>query len=435
MIAEFRLPDLGEGLPEAEIVQWLVARGDEVTLNQPIAEVETAKAIVELPSPFAGTVSDLHAAAGDVVAVGAPLIAIDVPGDAGAPAGAGEAGSADQAGVTRETAADTAAAAADTDATVPNLVGYGAAPRTAGRPQRRARAVRAAAASASASDTAVLADAPHDVVAPAPTEDLRHERPRSTPPVRAYAKERGVDLALVEASGVTGIIRREDVDRYADAMRAQAAGAPATAAPTAPGTPGARETRIPIRGVRKHTAASMVQSAFTAPHVTTFLEVDVTETVRLVADLRADRRLDGHRIGILAVAAKAACLALRAEPSLNARWDGPAGEIVQFHYVNLGIAAATERGLVVPHIADADRLTLVELADAIGALAQTARSGRTAPGALSAAPSRSPTSACSASMRERRSSIRERPASSASGRCADARGNTTARSSCATSRR
>ncbi|MBZ6372199.1 MAG: 2-oxo acid dehydrogenase subunit E2 [Microbacterium hominis] len=383
MIAEFRLPDLGEGLPEAEIVQWLVARGDEVTLNQPIAEVETAKAIVELPSPFAGTVSDLHAAAGDVVAVGAPLIAIDVPGDAGAPAGAGGAGSADPAGVTRETAADTAETAADTDATVPNLVGYGAAPRTAGRPQRRARAVRAAAASASASDTAVLADAPHDVVASAPTEDLRHERPRSTPPVRAYAKERGVDLALVEASGVTGIIRREDVDRYADAMRAQAASASATAAPAAPGTPGARETRIPIRGVRKHTAAAMVQSAFTAPHVTTFLEVDVTETVRLVADLRADRRLDGHRIGILAVAAKAVCLALRAEPSLNARWDGPAGEIVQFHYVNLGIAAATERGLVVPHIADADRLTLVELADAIGALAQTARSGRTAPGALS----------------------------------------------------
>ncbi|APZ34619.1 dihydrolipoamide acyltransferase [Microbacterium aurum] len=380
MIAEFRLPDLGEGLPEAEIVQWLVARGDEVTLNQPIAEVETAKAIVELPSPFAGTVSDLHAAAGDVVAVGAPLIAIDVPGDVGALAGAGGAGSADPAGVTRETAADTAAAAADTDATVPNLVGYGAAPRTAGRPQRRARAVRAAAASASASDTAVLAHAPHDVVAPAPTEDLRHERPRSTPPVRAYAKERGVDLALVEASGVTGVIRREDVDRYADAMRAQAASASATAAP---GTPGARETRIPIRGVRKHTAAAMVQSAFTAPHVTTFLEVDVTETVRLVADLRADRRLDGHRIGILAVAAKAVCLALRAEPSLNARWDGPAGEIVQFHYVNLGIAAATERGLVVPHIADADRLTLVELADAIGALAQTARSGRSAPGALS----------------------------------------------------
>jgi len=370
VIAEFRLPDLGEGLPEAEIVQWLVARGDEVTLNQPIAEVETAKAIVELPSPFAGTVSDLHAAAGDVVAVGAPLIAIDVAG------GAGEATEGGDAGVA-ETAADTVAEAPEADAAVPNLVGYGAAPRAAGRPQRRARTVRAA--SASASDTAVLADAPHDAVAPAPSEDIRHERPRSTPPVRAYAKERGVDLALVEASGVTGIIRREDVDRYADAVQTAPAAASAPAAVTATG---ARETRIPVRGVRKHTAAAMVRSAFTAPHVTTFLEVDVTETTRLVADLRADRRLDGHRIGILAVAAKAVCLALRAEPSLNASWDDSAGEIVRFHYVNLGIAAATERGLVVPHVADADRLTLVELADAIGELAQTARSGRTAPTAL-----------------------------------------------------
>lgn len=370
MIAEFRLPDLGEGLPEAEIVQWLVARGDEVTLNQPIAEVETAKAIVELPSPFAGTVSDLHAAAGDVVAVGAPLIAIDVPG------GAGEATEGGDVGVA-ETAADTVAEAPEADAAVPNLVGYGAAPRAAGRPQRRARTVRAA--SASASDTAVLADAPHDAVAPAPSEDIRHERPRSTPPVRAYAKERGVDLALVEASGVTGIIRREDVDRYADAVRTAPA---AASAPAAPAATGARETRIPVRGVRKHTAAAMVRSAFTAPHVTTFLEVDVTETTRLVADLRADRRLEGHRIGILAVAAKAVCLALRAEPSLNASWDDSAGEIVRFHYVNLGIAAATERGLVVPHVADADRLTLVELADAIGELAQTARSGRTAPTAL-----------------------------------------------------
>ena len=370
MIAEFRLPDLGEGLPEAEIVQWLVARGDEVTLNQPIAEVETAKAIVELPSPFAGTVSDLHAAAGDVVAVGAPLIAIDVPGGAGEPTEGGDVGVA-------ETAADTVAEAPEVDAAVPNLVGYGAAPRAAGRPQRRARTVRAA--SASASDTAVLADAPHDAVAPAPSEDIRHERPRSTPPVRAYAKERGVDLALVEASGVTGIIRREDVDRYADAVRTAPA---AASAPAAPAATGARETRIPVRGVRKHTAAAMVRSAFTAPHVTTFLEVDVTETTRLVADLRADRRLEGHRIGILAVAAKAVCLALRAEPSLNASWDDSAGEIVRFHYVNLGIAAATERGLVVPHVADADRLTLVELADAIGELAQTARSGRTAPTAL-----------------------------------------------------
>ncbi len=354
MIAEFHLPDLGEGLPDAEIVQWLVAAGDEVSLNQPIAEVETAKAIVELPSPFAGTVSVLHADAGEVVEVGAPLIAFEVagaePGD-GVPVPPDVVASADSS--------PTSAPAA-----VPNLVGYGAAPRGVGRPRRRRRSGPAA--------TTTL-------------DETRHERPRSTPPVRAYARERGIDLALIEASGVTGIIRREDVDLFAASMpqraatREAAAAAPGAARPAA----GDRESRVPIRGVRKHTAAAMVRSAFTAPHVTTFLEVDVTATTRLVQSLREDPRLGGHRVGIMAIAAKAVCLGLRAEPTLNTAWDEEAGEIVQFHYVNLGIAAATERGLVVPHVPDADRLTLVQLADEIRGLAETARAGRTAPAALS----------------------------------------------------
>lgn len=365
MISEFRLPDLGEGLPEAEIVQWLVAEGDAVTLNQPIAEVETAKAIVELPSPFAGVVRTLHAAAGDVVEVGGPLIEIDVPGDDAEPS------------PPEQSAQTPAQEEAEPERAVPNLVGYGAAPRAAGRPQRRARGGRTASA---ASDTAVLEAAPHDVVSDAPPADARHERPRSTPPVRQFAKQLGVDLALVEASGVTGIIRREDVERFAEHM-SQASVTPA-AAPAADSAAGARETRTPIRGVRKATAAAMVRSAFTAPHVTCFLEVDVTETTRLVASLRADARLAEHRIGILAVVAKAVCLALRAEPSLNSRWDDEAGEIVQHHYVNLGIAAATERGLIVPHIADAQRLGLAELADALRDLTQTARSGRATPASL-----------------------------------------------------
>ena len=144
-------------------------------------------------------------------------------------------------------------------------------------------------------------------------------------------------------------------------------------------TPGDRVTRIPIRGVRKHTAAAMVRSAFTAPHVTTFLTVDVTPTMELLASLKADRALSDHRIGVLAVAAKAVCLALGRHPELNSRWDEEAGEIVQHHYVNLGIAAATERGLVVPNIKEAQESTLVELADAIRGLAETARAGRTAP--------------------------------------------------------
>ncbi|MGQ3255349.1 MAG: dihydrolipoamide acetyltransferase family protein, partial [Microbacterium aurantiacum] len=208
------------------------------------------------------------------------------------------------------------------------------------------------------------------------------ERPRSTPPVRALAKRLGVDLSLVEASGVTGIITREDVEAYAETVapsrRGDAVSAVALSAPDG----GARTTRMPIRGVRKHTAEAMVRSAFTAPHVTTFLTVDVTETMDLLARLREDRELGEERIGILAVVSKAVCLALRRHPELNARWDQDAGEIIQHHYVNLGIAAATPRGLLVPHVADAERMSVIELSRAIRDLADTARSGRTAPGAL-----------------------------------------------------
>ena len=377
MIQDFRLPDLGEGLPEAELVQWLVAEGDTVTLNQTIAEVETAKAVVELPSPHAGVVTALHAAAGDVIEVGSVLISFDVAGTEPATPAPGEAAPAE--------AAPVASAAADTgeETARPNLVGYGAAPRGSGRPQRRARA---GARPPAGIDTAVLEAAPHDVIhTPEPAEVVR-ERPRSTPPVRKLAKELGVDLALVEASGATGLITRADVESYAANVRTlevAAAAAPATsAAPAAPAS-GDRVTRTPIRGVRKHTADAMVRSAFTAPHVTTFLTVDVTATSELIASLRADRALEGHRIGVMAVAAKAVCLALLRHPSLNSRWDADNGEIVQHHYVNLGIAAATERGLVVPNIRDADRMTLVELADAIGELAQVARAGKTAPAQMS----------------------------------------------------
>jgi pyruvate dehydrogenase E2 component (dihydrolipoamide acetyltransferase) len=371
VIQDFRLPDLGEGLPEAELVQWLVAEGDTVALNQTIAEVETAKAVVELPSPHAGVVTALHAAAGDVVEVGSVLISFDVAGDEpaapAAPAAAAPAASSD---------ADTADEAAR-----PNLVGYGAAPRGAGRPQRRARAgVRAPAGI----DTAVLEAAPHDVITATEPVEVVRERPRSTPPVRKLAKELGVDLALVEASGATGLITRADVESYAARVRTLDEAAAAPSAPPAP-APADRErvTRIPIRGVRKHTAEAMVRSAFTAPHVTTFLTVDVTATSELIASLRADRALEGHRIGVMAVAAKAVCLALLRHPEVNSRWDADRAEIVQHHYVNLGIAAATERGLVVPNIRDADSMTLVELADAIGELAQVARAGKTAPAQMS----------------------------------------------------
>lgn len=364
MIAEFRLPDLGEGLTEAEVVQWLVAPGDTVSLNQTLAEVETAKAVVELPSPYEGTVTTLHADSGQTIAVGAPLISFQVPGEI-SPGGS--------SGI---------AEAPDSDATQPNLVGYGAAPATAGRPARRARRARAGSAPV---DTAVLEAAPHDASVTPPSVEPVVERPRSTPPVRAHAKRRGVDLALVAALVGDRVITRRDIDDYADRVL----GAPDAASTSTPVPPpsrldadGERELRVPIRGVRKHTAAAMVQSAFTAPHVTVFHTVDVTATMDLLETLAADRALADHRIGPLAVIAKAVCLALGRTPGLNARWDDAAGEIVQFRYVDLGIAAATERGLIVPNIRDAERLTLVQLADAIGELAATARAGRTSPAEL-----------------------------------------------------
>lgn len=370
MIAEFRLPDLGEGLTEAEVVQWLVAPGDSVALNQTLAEVETAKAVVELPSPYEGTVSTLHADAGETVAVGAPLIAFEIEGDdpPAAPSGGEQESSAEKA--------------------QPNLVGYGAAPTSSGRPARRARR-RSAAPVASAADTAVLEAAPHDATPSVAVEPVL-ERPRSTPPVRAYAKRRGVDLVLVAAEVGDRVITRADVDAYAErigAEPARPAGTPERETTAASGTlPRAeerpRETRIPIRGVRKHTAAAMVQSAFTAPHVTVFHTVDVTATMEMLARLRDDRALSEHRIGPLAVVAKAVCLALRRAPGLNARWDEESGEIVEYGFVDLGIAAATERGLIVPMIRDAERMNLVELSAAIRALAETARAGKTSPAEL-----------------------------------------------------
>ena len=369
MIEDFRLPDLGEGLPEAELVQWLVDEGDDVALNQTIAEVETAKAVVELPSPHAGVIAKLHAAAGDVVEVGSVFVSFRL-GDDSAP----------------QNPADDDTTAADDEESRPNLVGYGAAPRSSARPQRRRRGASARAADV---DTAVLEAAPHDALQPVEHDaaDAPHERPRSTPPVRAFAKQLGIDLALVEAAGATGIITRADVEAYAERVgvtgdTAQPEPEPEPASPRE-AISAERETRTPIRGVRKHTAEAMVRSAFTAPHVTTFLTVDVTATTEMLASFKTDRSLQDHRIGILAVAAKAVCLALCRHPELNSAWDADAGEIVTHHYVNLGIAAATQRGLVVPNIREAHEMTLPQIADAIRDLAETARAGRTSPAEMS----------------------------------------------------
>lgn len=372
MIKEFRLPDLGEGLTESEILSWKVAVGDTVTLNQVIAEVETAKAVVELPSPFAGVVAALHEQPGSVVEVGKPIVSFEVD----------DAGTASANGGSAAPAAQAEDAPAKRE---PNLVGYGAVVEKSGRPVRRQR-VQTGAATAPAEQPVAAQQLPASVPVSAPVEEAREEsrageRPRSTPPVRKLARDLGIDLGLVVGTGPAGLITRTDVQNFVNAPAAVAPSAAVSAA--AVGVSGERETRTPIKGVRKFTAAAMVQSAFTAPHVTEFLTVDVTPTMELLARLKSSKAFEGYKLTPLTIAAKAVLVALRRNPTLNSRWDEAAQEIVQFNYVNLGIAAATPRGLTVPNIKDAHRMTLLELSTALSELTDTARAGKTSPAELS----------------------------------------------------
>lgn len=380
-VREFALPDLGEGLTESELVAWKVAVGDTVQLNQIIAEVETAKALVELPAPYDGRVSRLFVEPGVTVAVGEPLVAFEVD--------AGEA--EEDAPAAPAAPASETAPSASADGREPTLVGYGARPESGARPARRARPGLAVAGSAAArAGSAVTAQtavttvaATASVASPAPntgaTATALAERPRATPPVRKFARELGVDLASVAGSGDRGLITRGDVQQYAE----QRGSGSATAAGAATVDAGAREKRIPIRGVRKATADAMVRSAFGAPQATVFLTIDVTPTMELISRLRALPELAAARPGLLAVVAKALLLGVRRTPEVNSRWDDAANEIVQAEYVHLGIAAATPRGLMVPVIRDADGMTLGDLSGAIRGLAETARAGRTAPADLS----------------------------------------------------
>jgi 2-oxoisovalerate dehydrogenase E2 component (dihydrolipoyl transacylase) len=343
MIREFNMPDVGEGLTEAEILKWYVQPGDTVTDGQVVCEVETAKAAVELPIPYDGVVRDLHFPEGTTVDVGAPVIAIEV------------------AVPEEERPAER----------IPVLVGYGVAEPTA---RRRPRTGSPANGHANGQVT-VNGHTP-------PT------RPLAKPPVRKLAKDLGVDLATVTPSGPDGVITREDVHAAAPGtpMAAEPVLETPAAAPAAP-TPvasydTARETRIPIKGVRRATAAAMVGSAFTAPHVTEFVTVDVTRTMKLVEELKQDKEFQGLRVNPLLLVAKALLVAIRRNPDINASWDEAAQEIVVKHYVNLGIAAATPRGLIVPNIKDAHAKTLPQLAGSLGELVSTAREGRTSPAAM-----------------------------------------------------
>jgi 2-oxoisovalerate dehydrogenase E2 component (dihydrolipoyl transacylase) len=399
---QFKLPDVGEGLTEAEIVTWRVKPGDSVKVNDIIVEIETAKSLVELPVPWAGTVTELLVNEGETVAVGTPIIAVSPSGAAPAGEGEGAAVSSPPAEGAVEPGVEGSPAPGERQ---PTLVGPGPRATTGKRRPRKPQTSVPQGASAAAAQTGVQsAFQPHTTPAPqADVEQAEQEaesvaepapepgaappapaargdsnvRVLAKPPVRKLAKDLGVDLTTVAGSGEGGIVTRADVEAHAGGG---AAAAPAPVQPPAAMLRGERETRVPIKGVRKMTAQAMVSSAFTAPHVTEWVTVDATRTMRFVERLRGHRDFRDVRVSPLLVVARAVCLAVRRTPEVNATWDDAAQEIVLKHYVNLGIAAATPRGLVVPNVKDADQMSMRKLAGALGELTATAREGKTPPG-------------------------------------------------------
>ncbi|MEU7903723.1 dihydrolipoamide acetyltransferase family protein [Actinoplanes sp. NPDC049118] len=393
-IKEFNLPDLGEGLTEGEILTWLVQVGETIELNQPIVEVETAKAAVEIPAKWAGVVTQIFHEAGTTVEVGSPIISIDTQ------PGAGPIPSAESLAAVEVAPKEGAVEPGLIGGPAPGgrtavLVGYGPKTTAAKRRPRigtptgsttAAPATPPAAADAAPAPAAPAAPAPAPapVVAPAPASPAARVRPAgpvlAKPPVRKLARDLGVDLATIAGTGPLGSVTRDDVQRaLAAPAPAEAVSRPAPAAVF----DASREQRIPIKGVRKLTAENMVASAFTAPHVTEFLTVDVTRSMKSLERIKARPEFRDVRISPLLLVAKAVLLAVKRHPMVNSTWSAATNEIIVKDYVNLGIAAATERGLIVPNVKDAGRLTLRELADALNALVQTAKSGKTPPSDMS----------------------------------------------------
>jgi pyruvate dehydrogenase E2 component (dihydrolipoamide acetyltransferase) len=365
-IAYFDLPDVGEGLTEAEIVTWKVKVGDTVSVNQIIVEIETAKSLVELPCPFAGVVTQLLANEGDTVNVGSPIIGVEVS-VATAAVAAGSTPTSMHSAVAQnavnteaiETISEVSSSGAE-EKPEPNLVGYGV---SAAAPSRRKRGVAPLAAAASLAN----ATAPGtDLIAILPAADVVLAKP----PIRKLAKDMNVDIAKVKATGVSGEVTREDVlaaAQVASVFKNQTTPEPKTE----------REERIPVKGVRKAIANAMVQSAFTAPHVSIFVDVDATRTMEYVKRLKASADFAGVKVTPLLIMAKAMIWAARRNPTVNSTWTDT--EIIVHNYVNFGVAAATPRGLIVPNVKDADKLSMLELAMALEKLAATAREGRTTP--------------------------------------------------------
>jgi 2-oxoisovalerate dehydrogenase E2 component (dihydrolipoyl transacylase) len=325
-IHTFRLPDPGEGLVEADIVTWRVAVGDEVKINDILVEVETSKSLVELPTPYAGTVTELLVNEGDTVNVGTPIISIDD--------GVAETKPAENNGG---------------EVQVPNLVGYGPRASTARRRPRRGAVDGPVEAHDQVADTfsthapvsrragdreplPAEQDVPTGAPLPGPGESARMPVPSggavlAKPPVRKLAKDLGVDLGSLVGTGPGGVITRDDVTAASMRIRAE----PVEAMPQAPveaWRPPREDVRIPIKGVRKSTAEAMVRSAFSAPHVSVWLDCDVSATMQLVERLKARREFADLRVSPLLIVAKAVCLALTRSPELNSYWDEPAQQIV-----------------------------------------------------------------------------------------------------------
>jgi 2-oxoisovalerate dehydrogenase E2 component (dihydrolipoyl transacylase) len=388
-MSEFKLPDVGEGLTEAEIVAWKVKVGDVIEINDIVVEIETAKSLVELPSPYAGTVLQLMVPEGEMVPVGTPIIAIGDPNEAPAPAPPAPA----PASAEPEMEIDLSNPRASGGGEGESLVGRNKADRM---PVRRARrvpspgvAVGSAAANVQAQGSFQPGPSPmvEGADEPAvPSTSARTAGPPSDvralakPPVRKLAKDLGVDISTLTPTGPGGTVCREDVESAASA----------TEAPTTVGSgagfaaaPGERERREPIKGVRKMMAGAMVQSAFTAPHVTEWITVDVTATMEFVDRLKKRREFKDVKVSPLLVLSRAVILAMRRTPEINSFWDEAAQEVVYKSYVNLGIAAATPRGLVVPNVKEAQDHSLLDLAGALNQLTATARDGKTQPAEMS----------------------------------------------------
>lgn len=344
----FHLPDVGEGLTEAELVEWRVKPGDAVAVNDTIADIETAKSVVELPSPFSGTVRELLVEEGDTVDVGAPILTIE---SAAAPADDAPSSSS-EGGATPEAPADSSDSAV--------LVGYGSGAEA--KTRRRARS----------HDRAVTSSV--GVIA--------------KPPVRKLARDLGVTLSDVTGTGPSGEVTRDDVVKHADQ-------ASVFRNLSTPAWPAERERRIPapqppaddryeaipVKGVRKATANAVSGSAYTAPHVSVWTDVDASRTMEFVKRLKQQPQFADVRISPLLVFAKALLWAVQRNPEINSSWiETESGAEIQVRgYVNLGIAAATPRGLVVPNIKDAHDMSIRELALALQNLTTKAREGKTSP--------------------------------------------------------